>query len=228
MTANNTLTTLLGVGAVGAAATAAYLLWFRPWHLRWGATTAETKRALPGDKFISNPKQTATRAITIETSVDEVWPWLVQIGQGRGGFYSYDTLENLIGCDIHNAERILPEFQQLAVGDKVRLGKEGYPFYTVAAVEPKKYLLLRGGDPEEESPSVEDFWLFFLDKIGPNRTRLIARNQRDYEPGVANFIIWQVITEPLHFLMEQKMLRGIKQRAEAGQEQAQTEKRVKQ
>jgi hypothetical protein len=222
MTANNTLTTLLGVGAIGAAATAAYLWLFRPWHLRWGATTAETKRALPGDELVSNPKQISTRAITIEASIDEVWSWLVQIGQGRGGFYSYDTLENLIGCDIHNADRILPEFQQLAVGDKVRLGKEGYPFYTVTGVEPKKYLLLRGGDPEEEAPSIKDFWLFYLDEIDAQTTRLIARNRRDYTPSVANFIIWQVITEPLHFLMEQKMLRGIKQRAEAAPEQAHT------
>ena len=171
------------------------------------------------DELISNPKQISTRAITIGTPVNEVWPWLVQIGQGRGGFYSYDTLENLIGCDIHNADRILPEFQQLAVGDKVRLAKEGYPFYTVAAIETKKYLLLRAGDPKEESPLVEDFWLFYLAEIDSNTTRLIVRNRRDYKSGVVNFIIWQVITEPLHFLMEQKMLRGIKKRAEAAQEQ---------
>jgi hypothetical protein len=213
---NNTLTRLMGVGIVGAAATAAYLLLFRPWYLRWGATTAETKRALPGDELLRNPKQTSTRAITIERSVEEVWSWLVQLGQGRGGFYSYDFLENLIGCDIHSTDRILPEFQQLAVGDKVRLGREGYPYYTVAAIEPKKYLLLSASDPDPagESPSVEDFWLFYLEKIDSSTTRLIARNRRDYQPGVANFIIWQVITEPLHFLMEQRMLRGIKHRAE--------------
>jgi hypothetical protein len=213
---NNTLTRLMGVGIVGAAATAAYLLLFRPWYLRWGATTAETKRALPGDELLRNPKQTSTRAITIERSVEELWSWLVQLGQGRGGFYSYDFLENLIGCDIHSTDRILPEFQQLAVGDKVRLGREGYPYYTVAAIEPKKYLLLSASDPDPagESPSVEDFWLFYLEKIDSSTTRLIARNRRDYQPGVANFIIWQVITEPLHFLMEQRMLRGIKHRAE--------------
>jgi len=215
MASGKTLKTLLGLGALGAAATVGYLRLFRPWHLRWGATTGETTRSLPGDELLKTPKQTATRAVTIEAPADEVWPWLVQIGQGRGGFYSYDYLENLIGCDIHNADRILPEFQQLAVGDKVRLGKEGYPFYTVAAIEPKKYLLLRGGDPEEEPPTVEDFWLFYLDEIDADTTRLIARNQRDYEPTVANFIIWQVITEPLHFLMEQKMLRGVKSRVEA-------------
>lgn len=207
----------LGLGLTGLAATGAYLLLFRPWHLRWGATAAETKRALPGDALISHPKQTATRAITIQRSADEVWPWLVQIGQGRGGFYSYDFLENLIGCDIHSVDRILPEFQRLTVGDKVRLGREGYPYYTVEAVEPNKYLLLRAGDPDsaEDSPSIEDFWLFYLEEIDPNATRLIARNRRDYELGVANFIIWHVIVELLHFLMEQKMLRGIKRRAEA-------------
>lgn len=217
MVGNKTLTKLMGVGAVGAAATGAYLLLFRPWHLRWGATPTETQRSLPGDELISNPKQTATRAITIEAPVNEVWSWLVQIGQGRGGFYSYDFLENLIGCDIHSADRILPEFQRLAIGDKVRLGREGYPYYTVAAIEPEKYLLLSAGDPDPagESPPVEDFWLFYLDKIDSNTTRLIARNHRDYEPGIANFIIWHVIVEVLHFLMEQKMLRGIKKRAEA-------------
>lgn len=99
--------------------------------------------------------------------------------------------------------------------DRVRLGPEGYPYYTVAAIEPKKYLLLSAGDPKEEAPSVRDFWLFYLDEIAPSTTRLIARNHRDYEPSVANFITWQVVTEPLHFLMEQKMLRSIKSRAEA-------------
>jgi hypothetical protein len=206
----------MGVGIVGVAATAAYLFLFRPWHLRWGATAAETKEALPGDELVKNPKQTSTRAITIEASADEVWSWLVQIGQGRGGFYSYDFLENLIGCDIHSVDQILPEFQQLAVGDKVRLGREGYPYYTVAAVEPKNYLLLRAGDPDlaGESPPVEDFWLFYLEEIDSHTTRLVARNRRDYEPGVANFLTWHLIVELLHFVMEQKMLRGIKRRAE--------------
>ena len=87
--------------------------------------------------LVPQPKQISTRVITIQASAADIWPWLAQIGQGRGGFYSYDWLENLIGCEIHNADRIISEFQQLAVGDKVRLGPEGYPFYTVAAVEPK-------------------------------------------------------------------------------------------
>jgi hypothetical protein len=203
-----------GLGVAGAVVLPAYLLVFRPWHLRWGTAGDEASRPLPGDDSLPQPKQSSTRAITIEASAADIWPWLVQIGQGRGGFYSYDVLENLIGADIHNADRILPEHQQLAVGDKVRLGREGYPYYTVADLEPEKFLLLRGGDLAQESPPVEDIWLFYLDEIAPGTTRLIARNQRDYVPTVANFVIWQVITEPLHFLMEQKMLRGIKHRVE--------------
>lgn len=214
MTTNKTLAKLMETGAAGAAAVAVYLFLFRPWHLRWGADLDELTRPLPGDELVPQPKQISTRAITIQASAADIWPWLAQVGQGRGGFYSYDWLENLIGCDIHNANRILPEHQQIAVGDKVRLGPEGYPFYTVAAVEPERYLLLRAGELEQESPPVEDVWLFYLDEITPGVTRLIARNRRDYEPSLGNWLVWQVITEPLHFLMEQKMLRGIKGRVE--------------
>lgn len=205
-----------GIGVAGAVALPTYLLAFRPWHLRWGATPDEAARSLLGDDLIPHPKQISTRAITIQADAADIWPWLAQIGQGRGGFYSYDWLENLIGCDIHNADRVMPEFQQLAVGDKVRLGPEGYPFYTIMAIKPEQFLLLRAGDPEQESPPVEDIWLFYLAEIAPGVTRLIVRNRRDYEPTAANFIVWQGVIEPLHFLMEQKMLRGIKERAERG------------
>ena len=87
---------------------------------RWGATTAELQRPLPGDDLVPHSRAGYTQAITIRAPVAAVWPWLVQIGQGRGGFYSYEGLENLVGCDIHNAERVLPEFQILASGDLLR------------------------------------------------------------------------------------------------------------
>lgn len=200
---------------IGGAALAGYILAFRPWHLAWGATGAEVRRRLPGDGWAPAPRQTATRAITIQAPPAEVWPWLVQLGQGRGGFYSYDWLENLIGCDIHNADRILPEHQDLAVGDKVRLGPEGYPFYTVAQIEPERALVLRAGDPATNSAPINETWLFFLEATGDRATRLIVRNRRDYEPSLGNFLVWQVFTEPVHFIMERKMLLGLKQRAEA-------------
>jgi hypothetical protein len=204
---------IISTGVTGTAALLAYLFVIRPWHLRWGLTDDEVSRSLPGDELVPQPKQAATRAITIQSPASEVWPWLVQLGQGRGGWYSYDWLENLIGCDIHNANRIIPEFQHFRVGDPVRLGPEGYPFYTVAAIEPERALILHAADPQIGGHN--ETWVFYLEPINENATRLIVRNRRDYEPSLANFVMWQVITEPAHFIMERKMLLGIKQRVEA-------------
>ena len=112
-----------GAIAVGGAV-AAYILIARPRHLRWGATDAEANESVPGDDLIANADLTATRAITIRVSAGQVWPWIAQLGQERGGFYSYDWLENLARCDIHNADRIVPEWQDVVVGDEVRLAPE--------------------------------------------------------------------------------------------------------
>ena len=104
------------LGALAAAAAAAAsVYWFvvRPWHLRWGATDAEVARALPGDELVPDAKISSTHAITIRAAPAEVWPWLVQLGQGRGGFYSYDWIEDAMGLEIHSADRILPEYQEL-------------------------------------------------------------------------------------------------------------------
>ncbi len=123
----------------------------RRWYGRWGATAAETAVALPGDELAPEATLVSTRAITIEAAVTAVWPWLVQLGQGRGGLYSYQRLENLVGCDIHNAAQILPEYQVLVPGDQVRLGPPGanFPSFTAAIVEPPTVLVLRGAeDPD--------------------------------------------------------------------------------
>jgi hypothetical protein len=186
--------------------------WFglRPWHIRWGATEAEIDRLLPGDEIVPLPRKWSTRAISIEAPAEAVWPWIVQIGQGRGGLYSYDWLENLAGCNIHSADRIIPELQHLRAGDTVRLGPEGYPAYPVAAVESGRALVLGGDDAQLGSHS----WVFFLEPIDERTTRLIVRSRDSYPPTLGSFVIWRVITEPLHFVMERKMLLGIKRRAE--------------
>src|SRR5260221_3260859 len=98
----------LTVGAL--ISIAAYGLVVRRWLFNWGATREESERPLLGDDLIAVPDLVATRAITIHTSADQVWPWIAQLGQGRGGFYSYDSLENLVGCDIHSADRIVAEW----------------------------------------------------------------------------------------------------------------------
>jgi hypothetical protein len=210
------------------AAIATYLLAIRPWHLKWGATQAEIQGPQPGDELIKRPRYETTRSVTIRAPAADVWPWLVQIGQSRGGFYSYDWLENLIGLDIHSADRVLPEFQDLQVGDilpnEPKTPDEGV---TVAAVQPERALILRGtivpsqpmkGYPihyDDTMPWWMDWtWAFILDRLDERTTRLIARLRSDYKgltPAMARFML----VEPSHFIMERKMLLGIKQRAEA-------------
>ena len=197
---------LLGSTLGTVAALAAYVFVVRPWHLKWGATNDEVKMTLPGDELVEHPKLNATHAITINAPIEKVWPWLLQIGQNRGGFYSYAWLENLFGCDMHNADRIVPEWQELKVGDEVWLHPKAPPL-RVLQIEPERAIVL------------EKCWGFFLRPIDENTTRLIIRGRGDFNPdlknALLNLIVWRGIFEPAHFIMERKMLLGIKQRAEA-------------
>lgn len=200
------LKTLMAV-ICGAGALAAYVLLIRPWHLKWGATEEELKMPLPGDELVKHPKLNATHAITINAPVAEVWPWLVQVGQKRGGFYSYTWLENLVGCEMSNADQIVPEWQDLKVGDEVWLHPKAPPL-KVLAMEPGRAIVL------------ENSWTFVLDPIDDHTTRLIIRGRGDFNPdlknALLNFILWRGVFEPAHFIMERKMMLGIKERAEAG------------
>ena len=197
--------------AVGAAA--AYVLAVRPWQLRWGATDQESDRPLPGDALIANPDLTATRAITVGTSADRVWPWIAQLGQGRGGFYSYDALENLVGCDIHSADQIVPQWQDLKVGDQVKLHPE--VGLDIAVVEPGRALVLRGGVPMGATPPPYDFtWTFVLHEQPDETTRLLVRERYAYTQRWAPLLVEPVAV--VAFVMSQRMLRGIRDRAEQG------------
>jgi hypothetical protein len=205
---------------VGAVAFAAYWHWLRPWHLRWGATEAEVRRALPGDELLPNPKFSATHAITIHAPVAEVWPWLAQIGQGRGGFYSYTWIENLLGCDIHNADRVHPEWQNLKAGNPILLHPK-IPPVPAAIVEPGRVIVLHG-ETRQRPPSnlvkpgdyVTTTWTFYIEPVDEHITRLIERFRSDYNSTPRNAFFYRVILEPGSFIMERKMLLGIKARAE--------------
>jgi hypothetical protein len=137
---------LLRIPLVGGALLPwAYLLIVRPWHSRWGATEEEARRALPHDHFVPDPIYQTTRAMTINTHAGQVWQWLVQVGQDRGGLYSYDWLENLADLDVQSAKEIVPELQDLKVGDLVRLAPESMGAEAglrVAAMEPGRALVL--------------------------------------------------------------------------------------
>jgi hypothetical protein len=160
---------------------------------------------------VPDPDLTATRAITIRAGVDDVWPWIVQLGQGRGGFYSYDRWENLVGCDIHSALQIDPGWQHLDVGEPVRLAPEFA--LTVAVAEPSRTLVLHGGVLPGGVTAPYDFtWTFDLSPGPAATTRLVVRERYAYRRWWARLMV-----EPLtvvSFVMSQRMLRGIRDRAE--------------
>ena len=141
---------------------------------------------------------------------------MVQIGHARGGLYSYDWAENLVGCDLHSADAVLPEHQTLHRGDLVRMGPEGYPTFSVAEVAPPHHLVLVSADTHTGRPTAGDgppfgiSWQWVLDPAGAG-TRLVSRQRLTYPPGQT--AMWSVV-QPLAFIMERKMLLGIKQRAE--------------
>lgn len=186
---------------------------------RWGATAAEVLAPMPGDDLVELPRLTYTRAITVRAPVAQVWPWLAQIGQGRGGLYSYDALENLVRCDIHSADTLLPEHQALAEGDLVRMGPEGYPCFRVHRVEPPSVLVLVGADPKPPhavpgpgDPAGRGTWQWLLrPRADGGATRVVVRQRLTY-PDSQN-LVWHMV-EPVAFVMERRMLLGIRDRAE--------------
>jgi hypothetical protein len=202
----------VAVATALAGAGVAYMLVARPRHLRWGATDQESRGPMPGDDLLANADLTATRAITVRASTDAVWPWIAQLGQGRGGLYSYDFLENLVGCNIHSAERIVPEWQAIKVGDQVKLHPD-IPL-EVAIVEPWGALVLRGGVPMGDTPPPYDFtWAFVLHEQADGTTRLLARERYGYTKWWTPLLVEPV--EAVSFVMSQKMLRGIRDRVES-------------
>lgn len=209
--------------ALGSLAAWGYMLGVRPWHRTWGASERECRSTLAGDGIIPRPTSEATRAITIEAPASYVWPWLMQLGQGRGGFYSYDWLENLAGLDIHTADEILPEHQHLVAGDEIPFGMgTGIP---VLRLEHERALVLGAsidlatgrtvgtGEPDPER-FVSMTWAFILRPIDDTSTRLVARFRLEQRPRGIMSATYPLLIEIPHFVMERKMLLGIRDRAE--------------
>ncbi|OGO03211.1 MAG: hypothetical protein A2Y59_06030 [Chloroflexi bacterium RBG_13_52_14] len=174
----------------------------------WGATKAETKRAMPGDDEAKRPMSVSTNAVSIRARAVDIWPWLVQMGYSRGGMYSYDRIDRLLGIlDRPSANRIIPEFQHLEVGDVIPMGKP--PSWPVKAIEPNRLMLI-----VIKEPGVEVTWCFMLDEIDDKQTRLVLR-VRSSLAMTPMLLLSLPIMYPGQYLMIRKMLLGIKQRAEA-------------
>jgi len=197
--------------AVAAAGVVAVKVALRPRLLHWGATAGERSALLPGDDLLPSADLVATRVITVGAPPQEVWPWVAQMGQGRGGLYSYDALENLVGCDMHSADEIVAAWQDIQVGDEFRLHPD--VALVVAAVEPERALVVQGGVPMGDSPAPYDFtWAFVLRAAPGGTTRVVARERYHYRTPWAPLIVEPVSVAS--FVMTERMLRGIRDRAE--------------
>jgi hypothetical protein len=190
---------VLGSVALGLV----YSRFLRKLILTWGATDEEASARLPGDELLEDADGVATRAIEIHAPASGVWPWIAQIGPSpRGGAYTYDWIENLLGLDMHSTDCILPEFQHPQVGDTIGYGSNRM---RVERVEPDHVLAWRSQDGNWA-------WTFVL-REHAGSTRLISRNR--FRLPTLGARIGMIPMEPASLLMERKMLRGIKLRAEA-------------
>jgi hypothetical protein len=219
-----------GAGTVGALGMLADLAtpFLRRARSHWGVEREAVERPYPGDELVPAPLWGWTHGVEIAAPVSEVWPWVVQIGQNKGGFYSYQWLENLAGCDVQNADRIHPEWQTLKPGDTLSLHRAGPPF-SVVAVDPGHYFLAHGyvdvqtgqvhEGPPPEGPlpphHVNLTWLFLVESLDEGRSRFVSRYRIACSGDLStrlSFGPW--IVEPIGFMMDRRMLLGVKERVE--------------
>jgi hypothetical protein len=211
---------LIRAGALALAVLnlfAVFYLGVRPWYLGWGARAEERARALPGDELVPAPRANtgSTRAITIHAPRSAVWPWLVQLGQDRAGFYSYELLEDLVGCEMPSSDRIRPEFQRRKLGDKLwmypphKAGGMGHAL--LARYEPEHLLAFatRQTGTTLDQP-YDGLWNFVLEPMGAETTRLLVRGRAGGERGFWGQAFDRLVFEPIHFFMERRMMEEIK------------------
>ncbi|MEV0856421.1 SRPBCC family protein [Nocardia fluminea] len=202
----NTTAFAIGTAISFAGLGLGYAVVLRPRFATWGATRDEAERTMPGDELLPNPEIRTTRAITVAADPAAIWPWLVQIGPGRGGAYTYDWIENLLGLDMHSADEILPEFQHPALGDAIALGTTG-PRMRIEVLDADRSLVFGSEDGNW-------VWSFNL-YPDPAGTRLISRNLISLAGATpSSRLFTRLVAEPGSLIMERKMLSGIRTRAE--------------
>lgn len=194
------------VMAMGLIVGVGFAVLYRPWELTWGATPEELARSMPGDELVSRPTFNATRAVTVGRRPEDIWPWIAQIGFGRGGWYSYDLLDNL---GRHSAERILPELQHIEVGDLIPMGPgEGTGMWVKDFVPDRSALWW---DKKNQLTT----WAWALDPMPDGRTRLVTRVRSSASWRHPMTLFWLLMVEVADFPMMRKCLLGVKRRAEA-------------
>lgn len=200
-------TILLSALTGGVAAVSAYVFLFRPWHLKWGVEPDELRQPMPLDEAVPSPTYVTNRAVTIHATPGQIWPWLAQMGElPRGGYYSYAWIERSMGMQVDNAEKVLPECQELTVGQ--RLDHAGS--MVVRAFEPSHFLVL---GPPEGMQQGDATWCILLQPKEDGTTRLISRVRARISADMRG-VFWFGILDPGQFIMERKWLLGVKERAE--------------
>jgi hypothetical protein len=195
----------------------------RRWLANWGSTSSEQSAGWPDDRFVTGPEVINTRAVTVGAPPRSVWPWIAQFGLGKAGFYSYELLERIVGIPVRNIESVLPQFQQLEVGDEVLLHPSA-PGIPVAEVEPGRFVCFcvsPGLEDRFERPEPNRSWSMYLTPAGAGSTRLVLRSC--IEPlRRATFAgrLRRLMEEAIDFAMEQRMLRSIRRLSESGVGQA--------
>lgn len=205
-------------GAAGAAVMLAAMFtpFLRSGQRHWGVDEAVAGRTYPGDERIPSPRSFWTHGIEIDAPVEAVWPWIAQIGADRGGFYSYQWLENMVGCGVQNAERIHPEWE-VTVGGGLRLHPDMPPLEVVEVERGRYWLAFGAADPAARAANTgwaEASWLFFLEPLGPDRCRFISRYRTATSDDLATKLAYGAAIEPIGFAMDRRMLLGVKARVE--------------
>lgn len=208
-------------GMAGAGIMTASLLtpFLRRRRARWGVPGAAAERALPGDDLVPRPRWTWTHGIEVAAPAEAVWPWIAQIGADRGGFYSYQWLENLIGCHVRNADRIHPGWAAHQNGE-LRLHPKAPPL-RIALLVPGRSLVA-SMPPAPAARAAGDgtrwmaaTWLFHVEPIGPRRCRVISRYRcATSDDLISRLQFGPALVEPVSFAMDRRMLIGVRQRAE--------------
>lgn len=188
----------------------------------WGLAKEDAERVYPGDDIVPQPNWSWTHAVEINAGAARVWPWIVQMGQDKAGFYSYQWLENLVGCDLENADKVHPEWQSLGVGDPFRLHPKAPPL-TVASIAAGRHLIVSSPTTvAQASERGEDFvavsWGLFVEALAGDRCRFISRYRVAHGSGIRGRLAYgPSFAESVGFIMDRRMLLGVKQRAEAGE-----------
>ncbi|MBT8183214.1 MAG: hypothetical protein KJN76_00110 [Eudoraea sp.] len=214
---------LEGIEGVGIIILCYLTFFFGGIRSRWGMSKSDVMQTFPADDLIPGPKSSFTHGVIIQAPASDVWPWIAQIGQGRGGFYSYEALENLSGLNIYNSDRVLPQYQNPKVGDTIPFGpKDAYP---IVYCDPGKGMAIENQydfdtkktfDPEISSPAnyLQLTWLWYVEPLDNKTSRFISRNRVTYSSSTKTNIMFKVLMEPVVFAMDRKMCLGIKKRAE--------------